>query len=96
MKKHIFFLTIVGTFMFLQSCTTGYVAQRPVEIEVVRPASPSRTHIWVDRDYNWNRGTRTYVVRQGYWSQPRGNRTYVAGRWATKPRGNYWIRGRWR
>lgn len=92
MKKHIFLMTLVGTFLFLQSCTVGYVA-RPNEIRIIRPANPSRTQILIDRG---NSRTRTYVVRPGYSGQAKRSRTYVSGHWAPGPKGRYWVRGHWR
>lgn len=92
MKKYMLLSMIAGIVMFLQSCATGYVGTRPNEIHVVRPANPSRTHIWIDRGPR----TRTYVLRPGYSGQAKHKRTYVAGHWAFGPSGRYWVRGRWR
>ena len=102
MKKNIrIFLYLVifaGTGMLLNSCVGGYgyVSSEPnYDLNYTRPESPVEGYIWIDGDWLWDNGSQTYVRQPGYWTRPRQNRTYEAGRWDSRPEGKIWIRGRW-
>jgi len=61
----------------------------------VRPAAPSRGHVWVGGEYVWRGGQ--YVYTDGYWARPsfRGGR-WVEGHWKDTRRGWVWVPGHWR
>ncbi|MBK7171940.1 MAG: YXWGXW repeat-containing protein [Bacteroidales bacterium] len=86
-------LTIIG--LFFNSCTTGYVATEPAQVEYSRPVRPSELHVWIDGDWKYNRQNHTYIQRNGYWNKPVPSRTWVAGYWQSSHRGQYWIPGHW-
>ncbi len=68
---------------------------RPVFTERERPAAPSRNHVWVSSEWNWNNGK--YEHRDGYWSTPQGrNRRYHEGHWRNTRQGYVWVSGNWR
>jgi hypothetical protein len=95
MKMFFFISSMAGIGLFLNSCMEGYVATQPTYVEYSRPQRPSELHVWVDGDWAYNRSTRVYVQKNGYWQQPRQNRTYVSGHWQSSPRGHYWVSGRY-
>ena len=60
----------------------------------VRPARPSRDHVWVSEE--WSPGGGTYVHHDGYWAvPPHPGAVWVAGHWRHRPRGYVWIGGHW-
>lgn len=68
---------------------------RPHARADVRPARPSRNHVWVSGEWNWNNGN--YEYSQGHWAEPeRGRRVYVEGHWRHTRRGWTWVPGHWR
>lgn len=96
MKKFVCLISLIGILLLLNSCsTTGYVATEPVYVETVRPAAPSNLHIWVDGDWVYNRQTRVYVHKNGYWHNPTNGRVFVSGHWQVGPRGRSWVPGHW-
>lgn len=95
-RKVIFIGSLAGIGLFLNSCMAGYVATEPAYSEYSRPQRPSELHVWIDGDWVYNRSTRVYVQRSGYWQQPRQGRVYVSGQWQSTPRGKYWSRGHWK
>jgi hypothetical protein len=94
-KKIIFVVGLAGIGFFLNSCTAGYVATQPSYVEYSRPERPSERHVWIDGDWVYNRQSRAYEQRNGYWERPYQGRTYVSGQWQTTPKGKYWSKGRW-
>ncbi|MFA5329557.1 MAG: hypothetical protein WC384_17320 [Prolixibacteraceae bacterium] len=95
-RKIIFIGSLAGIGLFLNSCMAGYVATEPTYSEYSRPQRPSDLHVWIDGDWVYNRSTRVYVQRSGYWQQPQQGRVYVSGHWKSTPRGKYWSRGHWK
>lgn len=95
MKKIIYIGSLAGIGLFFNGCVAGYVATEPTYSEYSRPQRPSDLHVWIDGDWVFNRSTRVYVQRNGYWVQPQQNRIYVTGQWQTTPRGKYWSKGHW-
>ena len=79
--------------VIFNSCAPSYVVARPVAPVYVRPAAPSRYHVWVNDDWVY-RGGR-YEYRHGYWAQPRSNRQWVEGNWQARSGRYYWTPGRW-
>lgn len=95
LKKLIFITSMAGIGLFLNGCSTGYVATEPSYVEYSRPQRPSELHIWIDGDWVFNSQTHAYVQRNGYWAAPDQRRVYVSGQWQTSPRGKYWSKGHW-
>lgn len=97
MKKFIFLFSLAGMLLLLNACsTTGYVTTEPAYVEYTRPARPSNLHIWIDGDWQYNRQSRVYVQKNGYWSKPSQGRTYQAGHWQATPQGKSWSKGHWK
>jgi hypothetical protein len=95
LKKFYIIVSLFGTGILLNSCSTGYVATQPSYIEYSRPERPSNLHIWIDGDWSYNHQSRTYIQQRGYWEKPSPNRIYVSGQWQTTPKGKYWSKGHW-
>ena len=84
--------------------TTASAAQRarvyvrvgpPAPVVEVRPAAPSRRHIWVPGFHRWD--GRAYVWVPGAWQvPPRARARWARGHWAHDRRGYYFVDGRWR
>lgn len=96
MKNIIFILFLAGIAILNYSCTTGNVPVKPRYTEVPNPRKPSKNHVWVDGSWTWDKRTRTYVRRDGYWISPNGKRAYVQGYWKDTHRGHKWVAGKWR
>ncbi len=99
MKK--FILKIVIMFAVALSISALADAQisvriRPVYTERERPLAPSRNHVWVSGEWNWNHGR--YEHSDGYWAQPpsRRNHRYNEGHWKNTRHGFVWVPGGWR
>jgi WXXGXW repeat (2 copies) len=72
-----------------------YVKVEPAAPRMVRPAPPSRRHIWVENEWAWRNGA--YVNVPGYWAlPPRPRSLWIPGHWVHERRGAYWIPGHWR
>lgn len=81
----------------LSSCISDSVATRPADPVVVVPASPGPNYVWVDGSWRYNRPSRAYAYRDGYWVVPaRPGRTWVAGHWVQTRRGWRYREGHWR
>ncbi|MFS8082458.1 MAG: hypothetical protein ACMG51_03320 [Ginsengibacter sp.] len=96
MKNIVLFLSIVAL-MFIASCRPSgeIVRVRPEAPAYVRHAAPGAGYVWADGDWVWQRNR--YVYRQGYYIQPRPNRSsYIAGHWERRRHGWIWISGQWR
>ena len=97
MKKLVFLISMAGILLLINSCsTTGYVASEPAYVEYSRPAPPSNLHVWIDGDWEYNRSSRIYVQKNGYWSKPNPGRVYQSGHWQSTPKGKYWSKGQWK
>ena len=60
----------------------------------VRPARPSRHHVWVTEE--WTPGGRTYVHHAGYWAvAPHARAVWIGGHWRLRHHGYVWIAGHW-
>jgi len=72
-----------------------YVRVRPQYHRAVRPAAPSRAHVWIDEDWEYRGGH--YVAVGGHWAAPpHPGWVWVPGRWVHERRGYQWVPGRWR
>lgn len=95
MKNYIRSLTIVSMVLLSGSCAPAYVSSEPTYVEVVRPQQPSAVHIWIGGGWTYNRHTRNYVQRNGYWAKPKRGRSYHEGYWRKSRRGSVWVNGHW-
>ena len=94
-KDYAFTILLCGGLLFsLVGCRVHYVTQVPVAPIQVIPVAPYAGAVWVDRGWAW-RGGR-HVWSQGYYTQPRRGLAYYPGEWKNGPRGNHYVRGRWR
>ncbi len=68
---------------------------RPHGVVVVRPARPSRAHVWVAEE--WTPAGGSYAYHAGYWAvPPRPGAVWIAGHWHhERHRGDIWIPGHW-
>lgn len=96
MKKIIYLICLVGINSLLDGCAGGYVSVEPTFYGVYVPARPSENHIWIEGNWHWNSGTRSYNYRDGYWMLPRQGQHYKPGYWDRTRRGYRWIPGEWR
>jgi WXXGXW repeat (2 copies) len=92
------FLTSIGLLTIVlihTSCAPAFVSSEPTYVEVVRPKQPSTVHVWVGDGWAYNRNSRSYVQRNGYWAAPRRGRAYHQGYWRKSNRGSVWVKGHW-
>lgn len=72
-----------------------YVSVHPVAPVIVRPAAPSRDHVWIGEEWTVSNGV--YVHTGNHWAVPPHRGMFWApGHWAHEGRGHYWIPGHWR
>jgi hypothetical protein len=91
----LFLAILVAGIVSFSSCTVrAVVRERPVEVVYVRPAPPSREHIWISGDWVWVSGR--YEWREGHWERPRPAARWDSGHWQDTGRGWRWIPGHWR
>jgi hypothetical protein len=95
MKNYIRSISIVSVILLSGSCAPAYVASEPAYVEVVRPQQPSAVHVWIGSGWAYNRHSRRYVQRNGYWAMPRRGRSYHEGYWKKSRRGSVWVNGHW-
>ncbi|MDR3713983.1 MAG: hypothetical protein P4L51_14265 [Puia sp.] len=95
-KTGFFFLAILlaGTVSFSSCTVRAVVRERPAEVVYVRPAPPSREHVWITGDWVWVSGR--YEWREGHWERPRPAARWESGHWQDTGRGWRWIPGHWR
>jgi len=94
MKKYLLHFTVLIALFSLVSCAPTYVVrERPREVVYVRPAPPSREHIWISGDWVWTGGG--YQWREGHWERPRGGARWADGHWQNTNRGYRWVPGHW-
>jgi hypothetical protein len=68
---------------------------RPSVPRVLRVVAPSPRHVWIEEDWEWQRGQ--YVSRSGYWAAPpRNYAVWKKGHWKHTRRGWIWKHGYWR
>jgi len=95
MKKCAFLVIVLVAAGAMSASAQVYVTVRPEFHRVVRPAAPSRTHVWIDEDWAYRNGH--YEAVGGHWSAPpHPGWVWVPGRWSHARRGYQWIPGRWR
>jgi WXXGXW repeat (2 copies) len=100
MKRNLskFILLLVFTLSAAITVNAQFVIKiRPtVPAYRVRPACPSRQHVWVGGNYAWNNGRYNY--NHGYWAiPPRNGNRWVEGHWKQQyRRGWFWVPGHWR
>jgi hypothetical protein len=95
MKNFVTAIGLVAMVFIYTSCAPAYVSSEPTYVEVVRPQQPSTVHVWVGNGWSYNRQSRRYVQRNGYWAVPRGERPYQQGYWRKSRRGSVWVNGHW-
>ncbi len=94
MKRSYLYLIAFAGMVSFASCAPVYVVrERPREVVYVRPAPPSREHIWISGDWIWAGGR--YEWREGHWDRPRQGRIWREGHWQNTNRGYRWIPGHW-
>lgn len=86
---------MIGTAAALSACAAT-VTDRPVAEATLAPASPGPTYVWVNDSWNWNRDARVYVVKPGYWVEPKRKAVWVDGRWVKTRRGWKYAKGYWK
>jgi WXXGXW repeat (2 copies) len=94
MKRMLSFIVIATVIACFASCTATYVVrERPAEVVYVRPAPPSREHIWISGDWVWA-GSR-YEWREGHWERRREGYRWHEGHWQSSRGGWKWVHGGW-
>lgn len=96
MKNFLYSAVLILFIVALHSCSPAYVSSQPSYSEEIRPMSPSNSHVWVGRNWIYNRQTHNYNQNNGYWALPNRGKTYQQGRWNNNQRGYYWSPGKWR
>ena len=97
MKKKLIKLLFLFVILFTVSFSAPaqiYVKIRPTFPVVVRSAPPSRTHVWINEE--WEPRGNSYRYSGGHWERP-PQRGYIRrpGHWRHSSRGDVWIRGSW-
>jgi hypothetical protein len=93
MKKFLIPLFAAGI-ISTASCTATYVVrERPAEVVYVRPAPPSREHVWISGDWIWAGGR--YKWREGHYERRREGYRWEDGHWQTSRGGYKWAPGHW-
>jgi hypothetical protein len=97
LRKLTLFAGVSAILIGFSGCfTTGYVTTEPAYVQYSRPAQPSTSHIWVGDGWGYNRSSRAYVQKNGYWKKPIvKSRTYQSGQWKSTPKGHSWKSGKW-
>ena len=67
----------------------------PAALPEVRPAAPSRSHVWIG-GHHTRRGGRWVWVPGHYALPPRADVVWVPGHWVASLHGYVWISGAWR
>jgi hypothetical protein len=95
MKKYVWYFVFAIILGSVASCTTTYVVrERPAEVVYVRPAPPSREHIWITGDWFWEGGR--YVWHEGHYERRREGYRWEEGHWINSRGGWKWSKGQWR
>jgi hypothetical protein len=79
--------------MVMAGCSAGYVAERPAEVNYVRPVSPGASYVWIGGE--WEYSGNNYHWRDGSWQQPREGHTWKSGYWENNKKGYKWHKGGW-
>ena len=69
------------------------VRHRPSNPRFIQSRRPSPSHIWIDGDWIYDRGS--YRYQPGYWVMPNHGRSFVPGHWERVRHGWYWMPGYW-
>jgi hypothetical protein len=90
-------LLIISTTFFLYSCT-AIVVDRPESPKAIMiPDSLRPNFIWIGDSWQWNRKTRTYKSKPGYWAKPKKKSVvWVDGHWLNTRSGWKYVKGHWR
>ena len=95
MQRRLFYFLAIISMLGLTSCTASYVVrERPTEVVYVRPAPPSRDHVWISGDWVWTGGR--YAWHEGHWERRREGRVWIDGHWQSNHGGWKWVPGHWR
>ena len=86
--------SIVAAFFALSSCTTAYVATKPDEVIIEKPAAPGTGYVFMGPEWKWDKTKKVYVAVPGEWVN-RPNGVWVRGHWKTTKHGHTWVPGHW-
>ena len=97
MKKKLIKLFFVLVVLFTVSSSAMaqvYVTIRPPVPVIVRPPQPSRTHVWINEE--WEPNGSSYRYSGGHWDAPPHPGYYRRpGYWQRSKHGNNWVQGSW-
>ena len=93
--KWLFLVVILFSFSF-SAAAQIYVKIRPSVPIIVRPAQPSRAHVWIGEEWEPHGGA--YRYSGGHWeAPPHPGYVWRQGHWRRHGRrGEEWVRGGWR
>lgn len=93
--KWLFIIAILFSVSFSASAQI-YVKIRPSAPVIVRPAQPSRNHVWIDEE--WEPDGASYKYSGGHWeAPPHPGYIWRQGHWRRNGRhGETWVHGGWR
>jgi hypothetical protein len=97
MKRFMQRIAIVSVILLAFSMTGSaqvIVKVRPATPVIVRTASPSARHMWVDG--GWVVRGNNYVWVDGYWIEPKRGHKWKPGRWNSRKGGWVWAPGHWK
>ena len=97
MKKYfkVALLSLIVMAVSFAASAQVYVKIRPTVPVIVRPAQPSRAHVWIGEE--WEPRGSEYAYVGGHWdAPPHPGWIRVPGRWRHEGRGEFWVPGRWR
>ena len=66
----------------------------PAPKVIVRPAAPSRHHLWIAGHWGWKGGQWVWV-KGHHAKRPYTNARWIPGHWKKRPRGWVWVPGHW-
>ena len=97
MQKRSIKFSFLSAILFIISFSATaqiYVSIRPTPPVVVRPPQPSRTHVWVNEE--WEPNGTSYKYSGGHWAPPPQPGYYrKPGHWKKSKRGQVWVKGSW-
>ena len=95
MKNFLVIFMALLAISLLFSCRATYVVrERPAEVVYLRPAPPSRDHVWISGNWVWMTGH--YQWQEGHWQKRYEDRHWVDGFWEPVHGGWKWVAGHWR
>ncbi len=90
-------LSFIAVAFFLSNCTAIVVDKPTRPNVVVIPDSPGPAYVWISDSWKWNRRTRTYTTKPGYWVKPnKKSMVWVDGHWVNTRSGWKYVKGHWR